>query len=56
LHIGGPNTLKTRTSNNLGEEAFWDSLTINELQLARTPHYETYLLNFKAYKCRALQS
>jgi len=38
LHIGGPNKLETRTSSNLGEQAFWDPITINEPQLARTPH------------------
>jgi hypothetical protein len=43
LHIGGPNKLEMRTSSNLGEQEFWDSLPINEPQVGKnTPLRNTH--------------
>jgi hypothetical protein len=35
LYIGTPNKLEMRSTNNLGEQQFWDSLPINEPQIGK---------------------
>lgn len=35
LYIGNPNELEMRSSDNLGEQDFWDSLPINEPQIGK---------------------